>query len=156
MQLLYILSANVPFKPNITELARKSGIHRNTITGYLHFLEDAQLIRLVYPAGISISILQKPEKIFLNNTNLAYVLAANAADKGNLRETFFASQLAVNHKISLPTQGDFMVDDKYVFEIGGKKKNNKQIRGTPYSFVVVDEQDYSIAKIPLWVIGMGY
>ena len=156
LQLLYILSANVPFKPNITELARKTGIHRNTINSYLHFLEDAQLIRLVYPAGISVSALQKPEKILLNNTNLAFALATNTADKGNLRETFFASQLAVNHKITLPGQGDFVIDDTCVFEIGGKKKKDKQIKNIAQSFVVVDDQDYPVHKIPLWVLGMGY
>ncbi len=156
LQLLYILSANVPFKPNVTELARKSEIHRNTINSYLHFLEDAQLIRLVYPAGISVSILQKPEKIFLNNTNLAYALATNTADKGSLRETFFAAQLAVSHKISLPKQGDFIVDDKYIFEIGGKGKTNKQVKNLENSFVVVDDEDYAVGKIPLWVIGMTY
>jgi predicted AAA+ superfamily ATPase len=156
LQLLYILSANVPFKPNITELAKKTDIHRNTINSYLHFLEDAKLIRLVYPAGISVSILQKPEKVFLNNTNLAFALATNTADKGNLRETFFASQLAVDHKISLPKQGDFMVDDTYIFEIGGSKKNDRQIKNMEKSFVVVDDVDYPINKIPLWVMGMGY
>lgn len=156
LQLLYILSANVPFKPNVTELARKTDIHRNTINSYLHFLEDAQLIRLVYPAGISVSTLQKPEKILLNNTNLAFALATNTADKGNLRETFFVSQLAINHKITLPKQGDFVVDDTYTFEIGGKKKKDKQIKNIENSFVVVDDQDYPVHKIPLWVMGMGY
>lgn len=156
LQLLYILSANVPFKPNVTELARKSDIHRNTITTYLHFLEDAQLIRLLYPAGISVSALQKPEKILLNNTNLAFALATNTADKGNLRETFAASQLAVNHKISLPNQGDIMVDDEYVFEIGGRKKGYQQIKNVDKSYVVSDDSDYPVGKVPLWVLGFMY
>lgn len=156
LQLLYILSANVPFKPNITELARKTDIHRNTINSYLNFLEDAQLIRLLYPDGNSISTLQKPEKIFLNNTNLAFALATNTANKGNLRETFFASQLAVAHKITLPKQGDFIVDDQYTFEIGGKGKTNRQLRNIENSFVVVDDEEYPVNKIPLWVMGMGY
>ncbi|SFW66170.1 hypothetical protein SAMN02927921_03092 [Sinomicrobium oceani] len=156
LQLLYILSANVPFKPNISELARKSHIHRNTINEYLHFLEEAQLIRLVYPAGISVSTLQKPEKIFLNNSNLAFALAPNATDKGNLRETFFASQMAVHHKISLPKQGDFTINDTYVFEIGGKQKGRKQIEGMEHAFVVVDDVDFPALHIPLWVFGMLY
>lgn len=156
LQLLYVLSANVPFKPNITELARKTDIHRNTINSYLHFLEDAQLIRLLYPDGNSVSTLQKPEKIFLNNTNLAFALATNTTNKGNLRETFFAAQLAVDHKISLPKQGDFMIDNQYIFEIGGKGKTNKQVKNIENSFVVVDDEDFPVSKIPLWVLGMGY
>jgi len=156
LQLLYILSANVPFKPNITELARKTNIHRNTINSYLSFLEDAQLIRLLYPGGNSISTLQKPEKIFLNNTNLAFALATDTANKGNLRETFFAAQLAVDHKITLPGQGGFMIDDQYAFEIGGKGKTNKQVKNVENSFIVVDDEEYPVSKIPLWVLGMGY
>ena len=156
LQLLYILSANVPFKPNVTELARKSDIHRNTINTYLHFLEDAQLIRLLYPAGISISSLQKPEKILLDNTNLAFALATGMANRGNLRETFFASQLSVNHKVTLPAKGDFLIDDQWIFEIGGKKKDDKQIKNIKNGFVVVDDQDYPVNKIPLWVWGLGY
>ncbi|MGS2764549.1 ATP-binding protein [Sinomicrobium sp. M5D2P9] len=156
LQLLYILSANVPFKPNISELARKSHIHRNTINEYLNFLDEAQLIRQVYPAGISVSTLQKPEKILLNNPNLAFALAPNATDKGNLRETFFASQLAVHHKISLPGQGDFTINDTYVFEIGGRKKGRKQIEGVEHAFVVVDDVDFPVLHIPLWAFGMLY
>ncbi len=156
LQLLYVLSANVPFKPNITELATKTGIHRNTIGVYLNFLEDAQLIRMVYPAGISVSTLQKPEKIYLNNTNLAFALASNLADKGNLRETFFAAQLAVLKKLTLPSSGDFVVDNTHIFEIGGKNKGNKQLEGIKNSHVVVDDQDYPVTKIPLWAFGMGY
>lgn len=156
LQLLYVLSANVPFKPNVSSLARKTDIHRNTITTYLHFLEQAQLIRLLYPAGISVSTLQKPEKVLLENTNLAFVLAVNTANKGSLRETFFASQLSVSHKLSLPQQGDFMVDDQYVFETGGRNKSSKQIKDVPDSFVVVDDQDFPVSKIPLWVLGMEY
>jgi predicted AAA+ superfamily ATPase len=88
-QLLYILSTNVPFKPNIVKLSEKTGIHRNTLVSYIHYLEKAQIINAVYPAGISISILQKPEKIYLNNTNLSYLLAEETPNQGNLRKHFF-------------------------------------------------------------------
>lgn len=115
-----------------------------------------QLIRLLYPDGNSVSTLQKPEKIFLDNTNLAFALATNTTNKGNLRETFFAAQLALDHKISLPKQGDFMIDNQYIFEIGGKGKTNKQVKNIENSFVVVDDEDFPVSKIPLWVLGMGY
>lgn len=156
LQLLYILSGNLPYKPNISELTRKSEIYRNIITGYLNYLEQAQLIRQLYPTGVSISKLQKPEKIYLDNTNLAYVLATNTTDRSNLRATFFASQLSVNHKLSLPKYGDFMVDNKWVFQIGTRYKDKEQIMDVPNSFVEADEWDYPVSVLPLWVFGMLY
>lgn len=156
LQLLYIISTNVPFKPNISELARKTNIHRNTIAAYLNFLEQAQMIRQLYPAGISISILKKPEKIYLNNTNLAYALATNTTDKGNLRETFFASQLSVNHSLQLPQNGDFIIDNKWTFEIGGKNKSKSQLKAEVNAHVVVDDMDYPVTNLPLWIFGFLY
>jgi len=99
LQLLYILSENVPFKPNLSALAKKSLIHRNTVGNYLYFLEQAKLIRLLHPPGISVSLLQKPEKIYLDNTNLSYALSFSEPDIGNIRETFFASQVSQGHRL---------------------------------------------------------
>ncbi len=156
LQLLYVLSANVPFKPNLKMLAEKSGIHRNTVTSYLHFLEQARLIRQVYPAGISVAILQKPEKIYLDNSNLAYALHPGEPDKGNLRETFFSSQLRVGHQLAYPSYGDFLVDGKWSFEVGGKSKSSKQLQRIPDSFVVADDTEYPVSQLPLWLFGFLY
>src|SRR5699024_3866179 len=113
LQLLYIIASNVPFKPNLYDLAQKVNIHRNTLDRYLYFLEQAQLIRTLYPDGISISTLQKPENIFLNNTNISYALAGENKNTGSLRESFFASQVAVHHQLTMPKKGDFKVDHKW-------------------------------------------
>jgi uncharacterized protein len=158
LQLLYVISVNVPFKPNLTNLAEKSQIHRNSVNNYLYFLEQARLIRLLYPAGISVATLQKPEKIYLNNTSLAYALSENKPEKGNLRETFFLSQLSVSHKINYSSSGDFIVNDKYLFEVGGKTKSTKQIRHIKNSFRVLDDVDYSASPdtLPLWLFGFMY
>lgn len=156
LQLLYVLSANVPFKPNLKKLAEKSDIHRNTVNSYLHFLEQARLIRQLYPAGISVAILQKPEKIYLDNTNLAYALHPGEPDKGNLRETFFASQLRVGHQLTYPSHGDFLVDENYVFEVGGKSKGNKQLQHIPNGYVVADDTEYPVSQLPLWIFGFLY
>ena len=88
-QLLFILSINVPFKPNITHLSEKIGVARNTLLQYLHYLEKEKLINLLSAAGKSISILQKPDNLYLENINLHYALASSQADKGTLRESFF-------------------------------------------------------------------
>ncbi len=156
LQLLYVLSANVPFKPNLKVLAEKSDIHRNTVNSYLHFLEQARLIRQLYPAGISTAILQKPEKVYLDNTNLAYALHPDEPNKGNLRETFFASQLRVGHQLNYPSHGDFLVDGNYVFELGGKSKSSKQLKHIFNGIVVADDTEYPVSQLPLWVFGFLY
>lgn len=157
-QLMYILATNVPFKPNITKLSEKTGIHRNMIVEYLHYLDSARLINTLSAAGRSISILQKPDKIFLENTNLLYALSPEHTDKGALREAFFMNQLNnTKHEVSLPLKGDFFVDDQYTFEIGGKGKSSKQLEGIDQSFVAMDDIEAGIgAKIPLWMFGMLY
>ncbi len=156
-QLFYILSANVPFKPNISKLSDKIGVHRNTLIQYLHHLEKARLINTLYPAGNSISTLQKPEKIFLQNTNIAYAISPTQIDKGNLRETFLLSQLKVAHEVMLPKKGDFFVDDTYTFEVGGSNKNSKQIKDIPNALLAIDDIEIgTTTKIPLWLFGFLY
>jgi len=157
LQLFYVLASNVPYKPNITELAKKSGVHRNTITNYLSFLEQARLIRQLYYTGISIVALQKPEKIYLDNTNLAYALTDITPNEGNLRETFFASQLAAKHRLSYTDTGDFVVNGKWTFEIGGKNKTRKQIQGLENAHRVIDDVEFPATDaLPLWLFGFLY
>ena len=156
-QLLYILAINTPFKPNVTKLSERIGISRATLVQYLHFLEKTRLINSLTSVGKSISVLQKPDKIYLNNTNLAYALAPEKTDTGSTRETFFLNQLLVNHAVSLPTKGDFYVDDRYTFEVGGKGKNTRQIAETSNSFIAADNIETGYKnKIPLWLFGLLY
>ena len=157
-QLLYILSTNVPFKPNISNLSEKTGITRNMIVEYLYYLNKAKLINSLSAAGKSISILQKPDKIFLENTNLSFALSSNNTDKGSLREAFFMNQLKnAGNEINLPLKGDFYVNDKYTFEIGGKGKSAKQLIGLENSFTAIDDMEAGIGnKIPLWMFGLLY
>ena len=157
LQLIYVIAQQVPFKPNITSLAEKTGIHRNSLNSYLYYLEQAKIISLLYPAGRSTAILQKPEKIFLNNTSLLYALAENQAEKGSVRETFFLSQLIVSNNVTLPKQGDFLVNNTYTFEIGGKGKGNKQINTIKNSYLVKDDIETPVlGTIPLWMFGFLY
>jgi predicted AAA+ superfamily ATPase len=157
LQLLFILSNNVPYKPNLSQLAQKADIHRNTILNYLIYLEQARLIRLLQPEGFSISMLQKPEKIYLNNPNLSFALSVTEPNVGNLRETFFFSQLQHRHRVTAAAKGDFLIDDRFTFEIGGKQKSYAQIADITDSFVVRDELEYPIGKaLPLWIFGLLY
>lgn len=157
LQLVYVIAQQVPFKPNITSLAAKTGIHRNSLNNYLYYLEQAKIISLLFPSGNSTAILQKPEKIFLNNTTLLNALAEQKSEIGTVRETFFLSQLQPFHKINMPKQGDFIINGKYTFEVGGKRKSNRQIQGVPNSWVVKDDLEYPVMNsIPLWMFGLLY
>jgi predicted AAA+ superfamily ATPase len=157
LQLIYVIAQQVPFKPNLVALAEKTNIHRNSLNNYLHYLEQAKLIALLQPAGKSTATLQKPEKIYLNNTNLLFALAEKQVETGNLRETFFLSQLSVISKIQMPKQGDFLVDSTYTFEIGGKGKSGKQIEGIKNAWVVKDDLEFPVGnELPLWMFGFLY
>lgn len=157
LQLMYVIAQQVPFKPNLVTLAEKTSIHRNSLNNYLYYLEQAKLISLLQPAGKSTAILQKPEKIYLNNTNLLFALAEQQVEMGNLRETFFLSQLSPVSKIHLPKQGDFLVDNKFTFEVGGKGKSKKQIADIKNSWVVKDDLEFPLGNdLPLWMFGFLY
>ena len=157
LQLIYVIAQQVPFKPNISNLAIKTGIHRNSLNNYLYYLEQAKIINLLFPTGNSIAILQKPEKIVLNNTTLLKALAEEKSLVGTVRETFFVSQLQTFHKVHLSSQADFIINDKYTFEVGGKSKGQKQIEGLENAWIVKDDIEQPILNaIPLWMFGLLY
>lgn len=156
LQLLYLIAQQVPFKPNVSALADKTLIHRNSMVSYLHYLADARLIDLLYPAGISVAMLQKPEKIFLNNTNFLFTLSEKNPESGTIRETFFNSLVKVTHAVQYSPSVDFLVDGMFHFEIGGKNKSRKQAK-EELTWIVKDDLEYPVGKsLPLWVFGMLY
>lgn len=154
-QLLLVIAESAPFIPNISTISDRIGLNRATLLSYLHYLDEIGIIRNLFKSSGGISKLQKPNKIYLENTNLAYTLGD--VNKGNMRETFFINQLAYHHKVKYAEQGDFLVDDKYVFEVGGKDKNHRQIKGIKDSYIAADEIEYGHqSKIPLWLFGFLY
>ena len=156
-QLLSIISQSVPFKPNISTLANKINISRNSLLDYIYALVDADILMSIHRDSFGVSLLQKPDKLFINNTNYMYSLGNSDVSVGSLRETFFLNQLSQNHKVTYPKQGDFLVDGKYLFEIGGKNKSSKQIIGIDNAFIVADDMEYGVGnKIPLWLFGFLY
>ncbi|RYG20503.1 MAG: AAA family ATPase [Chitinophagaceae bacterium] len=156
-QLLFIISESVPFIPNVSKLSERIGINRTTLLSYLHYLEEVNLTRNLFKDANGISMLQKPSKIYLENSNLIFALSPKNANIGNVRETFFANQLAYEHRLTYSGQGDFLVNDEYVFEIGGKNKTNKQITNVTSAFVVADDIEYGFKNtIPLWLFGFLY
>jgi len=156
-QLLQIVAESVPFIPNIDNLSKRIEIHRNTLLSYLYYLRETQLTNQLHKDISGINRLQKPEKIYLENSNLAYTLAEKNTDIGNIRETFFLNQLSYNHTVEYPNEGDFWVDKKFLFEIGGKSKSGKQIKGANNAYIAADNIEYGFdKKIPLWLFGMLY
>jgi predicted AAA+ superfamily ATPase len=159
-KLLGILAESAPFTANISSIAGKLGIGRNTLMAYLHALEKAGLLRFLNREGKGISLLQKPDKIYLENTNLAHALKMHP-EKGTLRETFMLNQLThAGLAVYLPQDGDIRVDDGghlYVFEIGGKAKTDAQIKNIKNSFIVADDIEIGFRhKIPLYLFGFLY
>jgi hypothetical protein len=153
-QLLYIITESVPFKPNTVKLSERISIHRNTLVNDLYDLEKALVINLLYHSGKSTGILQKPEKIYLNNTNLSYLLSEQVPNKESIRETFFMNQVGALHQIKATANGDFEVNNRWLFEIGGKNKSRKQLPNNDDSFTVVDDVEIgAYKKIPLWLFG---
>jgi hypothetical protein len=156
LHLLYLIAQQVPFKPNISSLAEKTQIHRNSMGNYLLYLADARLIDLQYPAGVSVSTLQKPEKIFLNNTNYLYALSQKEPEKGTVRETFFNSLVKVSHSIHSSQSVDFLVNNEFSFEIGGKNKTRKPAIESD-TWIVKDDIEFPAGKsLPLWAFGFLY
>ena len=156
-QLLQIVSESVPFIPNIENLSKRIVIHRNTLLSYLYYLRETRLTNHLLKDISGINLLQKPEKIYLENTNLVYTLAEKNADIGNIRETFFLNQLSYNHTVEYPNNGDFWVNKQFLFEIGGKTKTGKQIKDVSNAYIAADDIEYGFGnKIPLWMFGMLY
>ena len=156
-QLLVIIAESVPFVPNVSKLSEKISINRATLLSYLHYLDEIGLTKNLNKPAFGISLLQKPNKIFLENTNLIYNLAPNNANVGNVRETFFANQLSHKNQVFYSEKGDFLINNEFIFEVGGKDKTNKQISNIKNSYIASDSIEYGFKnKIPLWLFGFLY
>ena len=157
-KLIYILAQAVPFKPNYSKLERDLEISRNTLPKYMLLLEKAGLISVLREKVQGIKLLEKIEKVYLQNPNQAYVLSNVQPNIGTMRETIFFAWMRVGHFVSASEVSDFEVDG-LTFEIGGKKKGNKQISSLPQGcgFVVKDDTEYVFQNnIPLWMFGFVY
>lgn len=155
-QLLMVVAESVPFKPVMQKLADVTGINRNYIQDYLMYMERAGMIAQLRDAVGGIRGLGKTDKVYLDNTNLIYVLAPKRADIGNVRETFFMNQMRVVGDVMCSPVSDFLVDGM-TFEVGGRKKGQKQISDVKNGYVVKDDIEAGYANVlPLWAFGLLY
>ena len=155
-KLLSLLCQSKPYELNISKLSTKIEINRNTLYSYLHYLEAGSLTKMIKQVSKGDAILSKPEKLYLNNTNLNFSYCEER-DIGTLREQFFVNQLHLLHSVHYSKVGDFLVDGQYIVEIGGKNKSFKQIKDVENSFVISDNIEIGVGnKIPLWLFGFLY
>ena len=154
--LLMVVSKSVPFKPVMQRLAEATEISRNDIPNYLVYMERAGMITQLRNSTGGIRGLGKVEKLYLDNTNLIYALSPEHADIGNVRKTFFMNQARVMNDVTSSSISDFEINGK-TFEIGGRKKGQKQIENAEEGYIVKDDIESGYANIiPLWVFGLNY
>lgn len=155
-KLLYIISSEVPFSLNVQALSQKIQVARNTVVRMFGLLDKGAVLRSIHSGWHSPKSIAKPEKVLFDNTDIMAALS-NMNEIGTVRETFVASMLAPNHKLAEPPAGDLMVDERLLFEIGGKNKNFSQIADIPDSYVIADDIETGLGnKIPLWLMGFLY
>ncbi|MDR2621904.1 MAG: AAA family ATPase [Dysgonamonadaceae bacterium] len=156
-KMLSIVAEMVPYQPNTVELSASMETARQLVVKYLYLLDRAGILMCLQDTAEKLNALSKPEKVYLENTNIIYSLAKENANQGNLRETFFANQLQEKHSVKVAKKGDFVVDNQYTFEIGGRNKTGEQIKNTNNAFVVADDIESGLQnKIPLWLFGFLY
>jgi predicted AAA+ superfamily ATPase len=155
-RLLSIIAESVPFKPNFSKLSTMIGVSRNSLDDYFTYMEKAGLIAQLRNETSGIRGLGKVDKVYLDNTNIIFNLVRDKSDIGNLRETFFFSQMRVKNEVISSIKADFVIDN-YTFEVGGKNKQQSQIEKDGKSFVVKDDIEYGYRNvIPLWAFGLNY
>ena len=166
-QLVTLICASKPYELNISKLAQKIEINRNTLYQYLYYLHRGKIFNLLQHSARGDAIFTKPAKIYLANTNLNFAYCSDI-ETGTIRETFFVNQLQnyfnlhknrsfLDEQLLASKKGDFYVDSKYTFEVGGKNKSFKQIKDLPNSYIVADDIEVGVGnKIPLWLFGFLY
>jgi len=159
-RLLWLIATSEGLIPNIDSISKNLRISREVVYNCLEYLNSSGLINDIYPSGRGMKLVRKPGKIYLNNTNLHHAIHGTLrleGDIGGVRETFFVNQVGNEHKVDLHDKGDFLIDDQYVVEVGGKGKDTRQIKGVDNSYLALDNIDIGFGKkIPLYLFGLLY
>ena len=155
-QLVNLICTSKPYELNISSLSKKIGINRNTLYQYIYYLTMGNIFMALKGKAKGDTIFSKPQKLYLNNPNLSFTYC-QSNEIGTIREQFFLNMLSQKHTLLYPKRGDFLVDEKYTFEVGGKNKGFEQIKDLPNAFVVADDIEIGFKnKIPLWLFGFLY
>jgi hypothetical protein len=159
-KMLWLVATSTCLIPNVDNISKSLQVTREIIYDGFDYLEKAGLIQNIYPHKHGMKLIRKPGKIYLDNTNLLYAINSSLSlddQIGTARETFFSNQLGVDHMVQSDSQADFMIDQRYLFEVGGKNKKEKQIKSIPEAYLAVDGIQQGIGKrIPLFLFGLLY
>ena len=159
-RILWLVAISNGLIPNIDKISKNLGVSREMIYNCLEYLNSSGLLNDLFSSGKGNSLIRKPSKIYLNNVNLLHAIHGSLkleSDIGGIRETFFVNQVSSNHKVTVHDKGDFLIDDKWVVEVGGKGKNNKQIRNEQEAYLALDDTKIGFGnKIPLYLFGLLY
>lgn len=156
-RLLAAIARNVPFTPDFAKMRRRLQIADDrTLKDYLAYLEDARLIQILRRMGSPMGSMDKPDRIYLGDPNLAFALCApEKPNLGALRETFLLTSLPTGTQVCAASNGDFLVDGKFTLEVGGPKKDSQQIKDVPNAHLVIDDIEHGgPRRIPLWLFGL--
>lgn len=155
--MMLFLANNLPYEVNIAKLSSYLELNKQTVLSYLTYMRNAELIHLLYSDNKSVTKMQKPDKIYIQNPNMMFALTQDI-NIGTVRECFAVNQLMTGHSVEYgKSQGDFLIDGKWTFEIGGSDKSFMQIADVPDSYVFADNMEFPIGKkLPLWILGLMY
>lgn len=156
--LMGIVSSSLPYEVDATKLSGVIGVHRTTVVNYLYMLDKASMINMIFEESKTVKKLQKPDKLYIENTNMLYAISSGAVDTGTIRETFCVNQLSASHNVEYSKRkGDFLIDGRYTFEVGGRNKGFSQVAGVDNSYVLTDNIDSPYGrKLPIWAMGFLY
>lgn len=159
-RILWLVATSNVLVPNIDKISKNLGISREMVYNCLEHLSSSGLLNTILPFGKGNCLVRKPGKIYLNNVNLLNAINGSLkveGDVGGIRETFFVNQVCSMHKVASHEKGDFIIDDKWVVEVGGKSKDDKQIKGETDAYLAVDDIKIGFGnKIPLYLFGLLY
>jgi len=154
-KIIYMLCVTKPYEMNVSKLSASVGASWVTLVKYLESLDSGSLIHIVRQ-GKGMRVVNKPDKLLLDNPNLFTILCASA-DIGSVRESFFVSQVRLGHQVHYYDKGDFLVNDTFAFEVGGASKTDAQLDGNIHGYVAADDIEVGYEnKIPLWLFGFLY
>jgi predicted AAA+ superfamily ATPase len=157
---IYIVASSHPFQISIENLSNDLGTSKEYLYFYIEYLEKAGIFNLLYSGSKGKKIVRKPQKIYLENSNLVHLISKRTGfeyEIGAVREIFFVNQVKHNNTIFGSTRADFTVNEKYIFEVGGKSKKAKQVDLSKEEFLIKDGIEIGSRHVlPLWIFGMMY
>jgi predicted AAA+ superfamily ATPase len=160
-KILWLIATSQPFVPNVERMSRDLKVSKPFVYTYIEALERARLLIGVPPAESGYRMVRKPAKIYVENTNLLLAIAGYGVSgprQGTLRETVFVHQVkGAGLRLHIPHRADFLVENQYVFEIGGRSKSAAQLNGREAAYLVKDDIEIGHGNvIPLWLMGFLY